>query len=379
MRIRTVRRAAIPLLAAFLLLVYTGDSQPADAQVGQQAVPFLQIAPDSRAAAMGNSGVALADNANAMFWNPAGLAYQRDPQVGLTHANWLPEFDAGLFYEYLVGTYHFEDVGTFGAHVTFLNLGESEQRDDQNVEIGTFRSYDLAIGASYGAQLTDNFAIGTGVRGIISNLAPDTEETGGRGRAFGAAFDLAALYRSAPQSIGGTDVTFSGGVNLANMGPHITYVEADEALPMNLRFGPAVEIEFDEFNSLTWSADLNKTLVSVDTTDTGELNPDPFYQALFTSWSSADGLTDPDGEAQSLSLAEQFTIGTGLEYWFDDLFALRSGYFYEHPNNGNRQFLSFGAGVRYNIIGVDASYLYALEEESPLANTLRFSVLLSFQ
>lgn len=372
-------QAVLPFLASLLLLVFTGPVNQAEAQAGQQAVPFLQIAPDSRSAAMGNSGVARADNANAIFWNPAGLGFQTSSQVGLTHANWLPDFDAGLFYEYLVGAHRFDGVGTFGAHVTFLNLGESEQRTADNQLIDTFRSFDLAFGVSYGVDLNDNLAVGTGVRGIVSNLAPDTEETGGTGRATGFAFDLAALYRSNPQNIWGADVTFSGGANLANMGPHLTYVEEDEALPMNLRFGPSVTIDFDDINSLTWSADFNKTLVSVDTTDTGALDPDPFYQSIFTAWSSADGLAGPDGEAQQLSLLQQFTVGTGLEYWFDDLFAIRTGYFYEHPDNGNRQFLSFGAGVRYNIIGVDASYLYATEDESPLTNTLRFSLLLSFQ
>ena len=371
------RAIALGALSA-LLLAFVSLPNSANAQAGQQAVPFLQIAPDSRSAAMGNSGVARADDANAMFWNPAGLGFQTDSQVGLTHANWLPQFDAGLFYEYLVGAHRFDGVGTFGAHVTFLNLGESERRDSNNQVIGTFRSFDLAFGASYGAQLSDNWSVGTGARGIVSNLAPDTEETGGTGRATGIAFDLAALYRSSPQEIGGADVTFSAGANLANIGPPLTYVEEDEALPMNLRFGPSVTIDFDDINSLTWSADFNKTLVSVDTTEAGGLDPDPFYEAIFTSWSSADGLAGPDGDPQQLSVLEQFTVGTGLEYWFDDLFAIRTGYFYEHPDNGNRQFLSFGAGVRYNIIGVDASYLYATEDESPLTNTLRFSVMLNF-
>lgn len=387
------------LFLAFVLVAFTGLARDVQAQVARTAVPFLQIAPDSRAAAMGNSGVALADNANAIFWNPAGLAHQRDAQIGLTHANWLPQFNADLFYEYLVGTYHVSGVGTFGGHVTFLNLGESELRSgpgESGFE-GEFRSYDFAGGVSYGAEITDQFSLGTGVRFIYSNLSPSTEQVSS-GKGASAAFDVAALYRTNSFALGGAEGTVSAGVNLANMGPTITYTRAKEPLPTNLRFGTAFTLDFDEYNSLTWTGDLNKTIVNIHEErvpvldDNGEqevdedgnpiyeieTDPDPFYKALFTSWGTTEGVTNPDGDAETLGLIEQFTFGTGIEYWYSDLFALRTGYFYENPKNGDRQFLTFGAGLRYNIIGVDISYLYA-EEDSPLANTLRFSLLLTFQ
>lgn len=385
------------LLLAFVLVAFTGLTRSAQAQVARTAVPFLQIAPDSRSAAMGNAGAAVADNANAIFWNPAGLAFQRDAQVGLTHANWLPQFNADLFYEYLVGTYHAPGLGTFGGHITFLNLGESELRDGPDDPLGEFRSYDFAGGISYGVQVSEQFGVGTGVRVIYSNLSPSTNEVSS-GKGVSAAFDLAALYRSRPFALGSADGTVSVGLNLANMGPTITYTKAEEPLPTNLRFGTAFTIDFDEYNSLTITNDLNKTIVNVHEErvpvldDNGEpvlddngdpefeikTDPDPFYKALFTSWGTTEGVINSDDEAEALSLIEQFTIGTGLEYWYNDLFALRTGYFYENPNNGDRQFLTFGAGLRYNIIGVDISYLYA-DENSPLANTLRFSLLLSFK
>jgi hypothetical protein len=144
-------------------------------------------------------------------------------------------------------------------------------------------------------------------------------------------------------------------------------------------------VDFDEYNSLTLTGDMNKTLVNVNSSTRVEngdtttvINPDPFYKAIFTSWGSQAGVINPDNQAASLGLLQQFTMGAGLEYWYNNLFALRTGYFYENPQNGDRQFLTFGAGLRYNIIGVDISYLYA-EENSPLANTLRFSLLISFR
>ena len=372
------------LLLICVLVAFAGLTRNAQAQVARTAVPFLQIAPDSRSAGMGNSGVALADNANAIFWNPAGLAHQQNVQVGLTHANWLPQFNADLFYEYLVSTYRVPGIGTFGGHVTFLNLGESELREGPGDPLGEFRSYDFAGGLSYGVKLSERLAFGTGLRAIYSNLSPSTDQVSS-GKGFSVAFDLAALYRTAPFALGSAEGTVSLGANLANMGPTITYTAAEEPLPTNLRVGSAFTVDFDEYNSLTWTGDLNKTLVKVNSSmrvvdgdTTTVIDPDPFYKAIFTSWGTAEGVINPNNEAERLGLLQQFTVGTGLEYWYNDLFALRAGYFYEHPKNGDRQFLTFGAGLRYNIIGVDISYLYA-EENSPLANTLRFSLLLSFQ
>jgi hypothetical protein len=348
----------------------------AHAQLGQSSALFLRIEPDSRGAGMGNTGVALADNANAMFWNPAGLGFQENSQVGITHANWLPEFDAGLFYEYLVGTYHVDGVGTFGGNVIFLNLGELEVIDGDGNRVRFDNTFEMATGLSYGRQLSETFSVGGGARFIYSKLSEgDGDSNSGTART--ATFDLSALYRSRPFNLFGVPTTFSGGANLANMGTYIRYAEEKQAVPTNLRFGYAFTFDFDEYNSLTVANDFNKELISVDSTGA---NPDPFYQAIFSSWESRPGELRPGNEDPAeLSVIDQFTVGSGLEYWYADLFALRTGYFYEHPDNGNRQFLTFGAGLRWNIVGIDFSYLYTLEEDNPLSDTLRFSLLLSFQ
>ena len=369
----------VTLAGVFILAL--GLSLPANAQLGESTALFLRIEPDSRSAGMGNAGVAVADNANAMFWNPAGLAFQRNTQVGITHANWLPEFDAGLFYEYLVGTYHVEGIGTFGGHVTFLNLGEIERRDESGQSLGTYPSYELAVGVSYGYQVSERLGLGTSLRGIYSKLSPSTGNIGS-GTASTVAGDLSMLYRTAPFSLGGSKATLSTGLNLANMGGRMKYDKVKQALPMNLRVGYALTIDFDEYNSLTFANDFNKELVNQEMQVAGNDTSyvaDPFYEALFNSWGTARGEQGPNENAATLSVVEQFTVGAGFEYWYSDLFALRTGYFYEDPENGNREFLNFGAGLRYNIVGVDISYIYTLEENNPLANTLRFSLLFEFQ
>ena len=376
------RTAALALL--FGLMLTGGAVRTAQAQTGGAAVVFLMIEPDSRSAGLGNAGVALADNASAIFWNPAGLAYQRGAELALTHSNWLPEFNAGLFYEYLVGKYHVEGLGTFGAHITYLNLGENTQTDGTGVELNKFKSYDLAAGASFGFNVTENLALGTGIRLIYSNLAGGVSVEGQEAKAgVSSGFDFGALYKTPSFSLGGAEARASFGLNLANMGPAIQYSDGPQKdpIPTTLRLGYAFTFDFDEYNSLTFVNDFTKMLTNIDADSTVESGRrvDPWYQAIFSSWGPIDVQLNPSNEeeTQTLSALQQLLIGVGAEYWYDQLFAFRAGYFYENPYNGNRKFLTFGAGVRYNIIGVDFSYIYALEDEHPLSNTMRFSLLLN--
>ncbi len=348
----------------------------AQAQVGITSVPFLQIEPDSRASGMGNTGVALADNASAVFWNPAGLAGQRGSQINITHSQWLPKFNADLFYDYLVGRHYVEDIGTFGAHITYLNFGEQLRTTAQNPTgegLGRFNSYEFSIGVSYGYSLSNNWSLGTGIRYIRSSLFEGTlggEETSvSPGSSVG--IDLATMYQSNPFTFGGNSASFSAGLNLSNIGPGINYTEDAEKdpLPTVLRVGWALTADLDPkgVHSLTLANDISKVMAR---DSTGGFN------ALFDSWGTYERQTT-QGTAE-LSTFQQFMVGTGLEYWYNDLFAVRSGYYFEDPNNGDRRFITLGAGIRYDFVGVDFSYIYTLEEEHPLANTTRFGLLLNF-
>ena len=384
-RTASLRVRAASALCFLLLVGASGTGQQAAAQNLTTVVPFITIEPDSRASALGNTGVARADDANAGFWNPAGLGFQRGTEVAFTHINYLPELDDDLALEYLAGRYHIEGVGTFGAQVTYFNLGESEIRIDNSFSENpdTFKSQELTVGASYGVQLGNNFSVGTGVRYIFSDLAPVTFSGGGTegtevNPASSVGFDLAALYRTNPFALGTSSGTFSAGFNLANMGPAIQYLPDDEdgvesPIPTNLRFGTAFTVDFDEYNSLTLTNDFKKVLTNVEFNEADSTyEADPFYEALFSAWGATQSSLDSEDEVGAL---QQISIGTGLEYWYNQLFALRTGYYYENPNFGNRQFLTFGAGLRYNVVAVDVSYLYGLSEENdPLSNTLRFSV-----
>lgn len=362
------------------------------AQVGGAAVVFLQIEPDARAAAMGNSGTAAPTDANAVFWNPAALSDQSGTQIGITHSKWLPKLATDLYYENLVGKYEVKNLGTLGAHVTFLNLGEHERRGPGNEDLGTFRSYDLAAGVSLGRKITKNFSLGTGARFIYSNLDSGGGTTGSETHAgVGVGFDLAGLYKK-PLTISGMKSEVSAGFNLNNMGPKISYSDNGQAdpIPTNMRMGVSGKMEFDEYNSLRLTADATKLLVRCKTNpdtgrcavdeETGGFTYDPFYKAIFSAWSPIKVNTAAQGQSenvQTLSLTQQLTYGLGMEYAYKNFFSIRGGYFYENPQNGNRNFLSVGAGIKQSILNIDFSYIVPIRDDDPLAGTPRFSLMLN--
>ncbi len=367
------------ILTLFIVLGFSASA--VNAQVGITSVPFLQIEPDSRTPGMGNAGVAIADNASAVFWNPAGLAFQEEgTQISLTHANWLPNFDTDLFYDYLVGRTYVEGIGTFGGHITFLNLGEQIQTDETGEQIRTFSSYELAAGVSYGFRLNDNWALGTGMRFIYSRLVPSGIEVSGQTARSGTSVgvDLAAMYRSNDVVFLNRRGQFSAGLNLSNIGPAIQYTDEaqKDPLPTLLRMGVAYDMDLDlgGYNTLTFAADLSKIMARNDEEGVAM----GVMEALFNSWDTYRRTPDGGQTWVDVPLAEQFMYAFGVEYWYNRQFAVRTGYFYEAPNNGDRQFITFGAGLRYNIFGIDFSYLYTIREDHPLANTVRISAIVDF-
>ncbi len=372
-------------LSALLAMMFIGSALVpfAYAQVASTAVPFLLISPNARASAMGETGVAVADDASAAFWNVAGLGFQRGQEISLTHSNWLPQFQqSDLFYEYANYRIHIPRIaGTVAVSVVYLNLGEFERRSSANDYLGTFRSYEFAVSAAYGTALTRDLSIGLGLRFIHSALSPvGTEQEVGSGKASTISGDLGVLYKPKRFVLpfSRTDIGNRGAVGaaLTNGGPSISDIDEAQAdpIPTNLRLGLAFDLVKSEFNKLTWTADVNKLLIS-RTRDKATDKADPFYKAIFKTWS-----TKSDGSGKSLSdVVREFNFGTGVEYWYSNLIALRAGWFYEDPIMGNRQMLTFGAGIRYDIYGFDFSYISTVgSERSPLDETLRFTLLINW-
>ncbi len=345
---------------------------------GEAAVPFLLLAPDSRAGGLGESGTGLADNSAAIFWNPAGIAFLTGSELSITHSNWLPQFNLDLFYDYLTYRQYIEEIdGSVTGSVTYMNFGEFIRTGpDSPEEIGRFRSFDAALTLGYATKVHPDWGLGFNFRLIHSRLSDQpTANEQGKGVATSVSFDVAGMWRPEKlvlplidEDIGNK---FSIGLNLSNLGPKIYYIDRAQAdpIPTNFRLGFAVKLFDDEYNSLLYTLDFSKLLVSKDTVNN---TSDEFYKAIFTAWADK-----PISEE-----LRDIVTSTGLEYVYgtpgDFLFALRTGFFYEDPSYGNRKFLTFGAGIRYDIYGFDFSYIttsaFKGGENHPLSETLRFTI-----
>ncbi len=362
------------------MLIFVGKNINAQTTT---AVPFLLLAPDSRAGGIGESGVGLADNAAAIFWNPAGIAFLTGSEISLTHSNWLANLNIpDLFYEYFAYRQYIESIGgSLTASITFMNFGEFIRTNSSGQETGKFNSFDGALTVGYATKLSDDWGLGFNFRLIHSKLSDKpTELEEGEGKATTVSFDIAAMWRPEELNIpfvGDMGNRFSLGMNLSNLGPKISYIDQAQAdpLPTNFRLGTAIRLFEDDFNSLTYTLDFSKLLVTkIDPNDTTATSSDrdEFYKAIFTAWAD-----DPIKEE-----LRDVVTSMGLEYWYgapeNFMFALRTGFFYEDPDYGNRKFITIGAGIRYQDYAFDFSYIttsmFKNGEDHPLSETIRFSL-----
>lgn len=356
-------------LKMFVLVAFVAISGKVFAQ-GESAVPFLLIGPNSLNAGMGETGTGMVNDAAAMFWNPAGLGFQKGTQVSITHSPWLPGLGlSDLFYDFLAGKYYMKKLkGTLGVSITYLNIGTIIQTDEFGNEIGKYQAFDGALAVGYGTKVTKDLGVGVVTRFIYSKLAVDpVAGEKGTGTAYDLSFDISALYRPSKTKLKFLNNKFGVGINISNIGPKVTYVDNDQAdpLPTNLRLGLAYDIYQSEYNNLTITADFAKLLVK--RRDNGV--SDPVYKGIFTSFGG--GIDNVMKSIQS---------SVGAEYWYGNpkLIGLRGGFFYEDPDKGKRKFITLGASIRYSMYGFDFSYINTIEENHPLANTLRFTLSVNF-
>lgn len=378
------------------------------------AVPFLLISPDSRSGAMGDVGVALSPDANSQYWNAAKLAFAEEEfSVALSYTPWLRQLVDDMNLAYLSGYMKLNKKSAIGASLRYFSLGDITFTDSNGNVIRPFRPAEFSLDVSYSLQLSDRFSGGITARWVNSNLTGGVNVGGSDSKAANAfAVDIAGYYRNDDLSVGGKDASLAFGMQVANIGNKMSYTNTNQRdfLPINLRLGTAFTIELDEYNSITIAYDANKLLVPTPPTYDSNTS-DPGYQStdfiiagrdpdvgvaagMFGSFTDAPGnvLFDEDGnilrnddntaqvEKGSVFREElrEINHSFGMEYWYANQFAVRAGYFYEAPTKGNRQYFTVGAGFRYNVFGVDMSYLIATTQRNPLANTLRFSINFNF-
>ena len=325
------------------------------------ALLYLMIKPGARATGVGEAFVATADDAWATYYNPAGLGFQKGKKLGMSHTNWLPAFASDLYHEYLAYLWETEGWGNFGVSIIYMSYGQSVRTDEIGNILGEFRSFDAAVGLSYGSLLTDKSSAGITMKILYSRLAPfGAGREQGKGIGTSYAIDFGYLKKEFLWK------RLAVGAALQNLGPTIAYIDADQAdpLPQNLKVGIAYDIFQTEFNGLRFSMDLNKSLVGIPKGDDNKR--DPFYLSLFTSWTDQKLSTEID----------EIIVNVGLEYQYGSWVSLRTGFNRDKYFGEGKMFMTFGAGLKYNIFQFDAAFMPA--PETPLSNNSRFSLSINF-
>lgn len=361
-------------------------------------LPFLRITPDARGGAMGDVGVALTPDAHSMHFNASTIAFSEEKSgVGITYTPWLTNFNLDdIFLAYISGYYKLSKSEAVGGSIRYFSLGEIQFTDERGTELDVGRPREIEGALFYTRKLGDNFSASLTGKYIYSNLATGQNVRGVdivSARSYGA--DLGLNYRK-KTTLSGYKSEWSLGLAITNIGSKVSYTanaQVKEYIPTNLGLGAALKMDFDQYNTVTFAMDINKLMVPTPIARkmidpvTGGLVDNPecdkdgdgicdflqksLFAAMLGSFSDAQG-----GFKEEL---KEYTIGLGLEYWYDKQFAARLGYYYENPLKGNRRFFTVGAGIKYNIFGINISYLVPTSNQpNPLDNTLRFSLLFDF-
>ncbi|MFN8254646.1 MAG: type IX secretion system outer membrane channel protein PorV [Bacteroidales bacterium] len=345
------------------------------------AVPFLMITPDSRAGGMGDLGVATSPDANSQYWNAAKYSFIKDDfGISMSYTPWLRELVDDIQLLYLSGYKKFKRGKAFGASLKYFSLGNITFTDIQGGTIRDFNPNEFSLDASYSMLFTDNFSGAVAMRYIYSNLTGGISSGSSTTHPGHAVAGDISLYYTKNINMGSTPGNMSYGLQISNIGNKITYSDDSEAnfLPTNLRLGGTLKTEIDDYNSIMFGVDMNKLLVPTP----------PIYDSSYTIIAGKDpNVSVPTGMWQSFSDApggakEEFneiTWSFGAEYWYDKRFALRTGYFYEHATKGNRKYFTVGVGLKLNVFQMDFAYLLPMQQNNPLANTLRFTLLFDFK
>lgn len=343
-----------------------------DYRVITTAVPFLMITPDARAGGMGDVGGATSADANSVHWNPAKLVFvENDIGFSLSYTPWLGKIINDMWIGYLSGYYKISQEQAVAVTMRYFDLGEIFFTSDQGDPLEQFNPRELAFDVTYSRMLSQNLSLGISARYIHSNLT-GSFSTGGQDARPGnsVAADIAVYYTK--ELPGTNENVLSLGAAITNIGAKITYSDEDnrDFIPTNLRLASAYTINLDPYNTLTFGLDLNKLLVPSPQFDGSERDKS-LLEGMFGSFGDAEG-----GFSEEM---QEITISTGAEYWYNNTFAARLGYFYEAEEKGGRQYLTMGLGFRYQVFGIDFAYLVPSQQEHPLAETLRFSLLFNFE
>ena len=382
-----------PYIAAILAIAI---SIPAIAQDGknqfnpiQTGVTSLNIAPDARGAAMGDLGAATEPDAYSQFWNPSKYAFAYSTAaISLSYTPWLRKLVNDIYLANLSGYWKIggSDNQAVSASLRYFSLGEIDMTDDAGVAVNSVNPYELAFDLGYSRKLSESFSMGVALRYIYSDLAfSDAYSAEQQTGASAFAADISGFLTTYP-IIGRNECQWSWGFNISNIGSKVSYNDGNDPafLPTNFRLGTTFTFPLAQYNNLALSVDVNKLLVptrpreSDYTANDGTFDSEGYENALdeWRNTSSISGIFKsfsdaPGGFKEEL---KEINFSVGAEYNYNQQFFVRAGYFYENPDKGNRQYFDFGAGFSLNVVQLDASYMIATAQSSPLDQTLRFSL-----
>jgi hypothetical protein len=370
-------------LLSFTLSLVIGISKAQDSRIITTAAPFLSIAPDSRAAGMGDAGAATSPDANATHWNAAKLAFiDKDYGASISYTPWLRQLVNDMSLAYLSGYYKLRKEDVVSVSLFYFDLGRIQFVNEQNNPIKDFNPQEYAVALNYSRRLSDKLGVSAGAKFIHSNLtgnvSADPNNTEAR-PGNTAAVDL-GIFHTNEILVAGKPSTLNFGASITNLGAKISYSTSNQSdfIPTNLRLGTAFTTPLDDYNKLTFTLDANKLLVPTPPVRDGSRNilqgrdnNRSTLNGIFTSFNDAPGGTQEE--------LRELMYSAGMEYWYDELFAIRAGYFHEHQTKGNRKYFTAGIGLRYNVMGLDIAYLVPVEQNNPLQNTVRFTLMVNFE
>lgn len=386
-------RRSLIVLVLFIFTAFKYASAQGDISPSQLAgaentirisVPFLTIAPDSRAGAMGDVGVATTPDVNSLRWNPAKYAFvENDMGMAVSYTPWLRNLVDDIYLAHLIGYKRLDKNQVVSGSLLYFSLGNITFRDEFGEYNGQHTPNEFAIDAAYSRMFGENVSGSIAFRYIRSDLTGGGYVNGSESKAGqSVSADVSAYYQKENLSLEDKTFDLAFGLNIRNIGSKISYTTVEDSfIPTTLKLGAAMNFHLDQYNSLMFTTDLNKLLVPTPPVDTINDDGDRVIIAGMD-----DNVSVPQGMIQSFydapgGLEEELNeirYSFGLEYLYQNTFAIRSGYFHEHQNKGNRKYFTIGIGLKLNVVNLDFAYLIPRYQNHPLANTIRFTLSLDF-
>jgi len=374
MRSTVLRLTAITLLCVSILSVHAQTARPIN--VVTTAVPFLRISPDARAGGMGDLSIATNPDASSSFFNIGKVPFNTSKGgVTLTYTPWLKKLVNDVYLASVAGYYKLDDQQAISGSLRYFSLGQIQFTDESGGLLSSGNPREFGVDIGYSRKLSDRSGFGVGLKYIHSNLAAGSAGNGNNYQPGNAVAGDLGFYHNRQNEFG---EGFAFGVAITNLGSKIAYTDnADQKdfIPANLGFGTTYTKAFDESNKISFGIDINKLLVptppaSFDSAGIANYRSQGVLGSWFKSFGDA-----PDGFSEEM---REFQVSVGGEYWYNNQFALRAGYFYEDKTKGNRRYFTTGVGIKYNVFGLNFSYLVPSggsgSNQNPLSNTLRFSL-----